>query len=78
LHHQEKPVSGWGLWIEEEFIIPWYAFVFFNCIPIVSAVVGVYFSTKYGLGWLAVGGYGVAASSFLLTQWIGKAKDSKR
>lgn len=73
-----KPVAGWGLWIEEEFIIPWYALVILNILPAIALSVGVFQSSKHGLTWFAVSAYGVALSAFVFMQWVAKAKDSKR
>lgn len=74
----KKPVDGWGLWIEEDFIIPWYTLVILNLVPFIALCVGAIESSKYGLTWLSVSAYGVSLSSFVFAQWIAKAKDSKR
>lgn len=73
-----KPVAGWGLWVEEEFIIPWYTLVLLNVLPTVTLFVGVFESSKHGLTWLALSAYGVTLSAFMFALWVAKAKDSKR
>ena len=73
-----KAVAGWGLWVEEEFIIPWYTLVLLNLLPIVTLFVGVFQSFKHGLTWLALSAYGVTLPAFVFAQWVAKAKDSKR
>src|SRR5205823_985674 len=65
----DRPVAGWGLWIEEEFIISWYVIVILNIIPAIALFVGVFQSSKHGLTWFAVSAYGVALSAFVFSQW---------
>jgi hypothetical protein len=72
-----KPVAGWGLWVEEEFIIPWYTLVLLNLLPFVTLLVGIFESSKHGVTWLALSAYGVTLSAFIFAQWVAKTKDSK-
>ncbi|KAF4993493.1 hypothetical protein F66182_16480 [Fusarium sp. NRRL 66182] len=52
-----KTICGWGLWIEEDFIIKWYFLFLINVPAIVLLCVGIYESTRHGLTLLAVDQY---------------------
>ncbi|KAH7128673.1 hypothetical protein B0J11DRAFT_525472 [Dendryphion nanum] len=73
-----KPVTGWGLWIEEDFIIPWVVLVIINLIPFSTLIVGLVETSKHGPTWIALSAYGVTLSTFLFSQWVVMMKDSKR
>lgn len=73
-----KTICGWGLWIEEDFIIKWYFLFLINVPAIVLLCVGIYESTRHGLTLLAVSSYGLSLTSYVFAQWVTLKKDSKR
>lgn len=73
-----RAVAGWGLWIQEDFVISWTALALINLVLAVSLAISVGLSVKRGMVWFTIAGYGISLASFILAQWVAKTKDSKR
>ncbi|OCL12109.1 hypothetical protein AOQ84DRAFT_421171 [Glonium stellatum] len=73
-----RVVVGWGLWIEEDFIIPGIALILINLVPVVFFAMSAALTVKHGIAWFVIAGYGVSFATFIFTQWIVKKKDSNR
>lgn len=71
---------GWALWVEEDFFIPWHFLALINLVTIGSFTCGVVLFSRHGNqagGW-AIASFLLSAVTFVFTQWVAKAKDSKR
>lgn len=71
---------GWALWVEEDFFIPWYFLALINLVTIGAFTFGFVYSILHGNqagGW-AIASFLLSAVTFVFTQWVAKAKDSKR
>lgn len=71
---------GWALWVEEDFFIPWYFLALINLVTIGTFTFGTVYSILQGNqagGW-AIASFILSAVTFVFTQWVAKAKDSKR
>jgi hypothetical protein len=71
------PPAGWGLWMEEDFIIPGRAVVLINIIPAAVLPIAVGLSIRHGLTWLSLATYAVGLTPLIFAQWITLTKDSK-
>jgi len=75
--HCNAPPAGWGLWVEEGFMMPGYLLVLVNLIPGIFLAIAVSLSIHHGLTWLSMASYALSVTTFVFSQWVLKAKDSR-
>lgn len=73
----KSPPAGWGLWIEEDFVIPWPFLVLINLVSAAFLAIAVGLSIRHGLTGFSVASFGVSLMALVLSQWIAITKDSK-
>jgi hypothetical protein len=70
---------GWGIWIDEDFYVPWYLLLISGVFSLGILIFAVLYTFEHGPsanGW-TIGGFMFAPLNMLLTIWVLKTKDSK-
>ncbi|KAH7095869.1 hypothetical protein FB567DRAFT_513615 [Paraphoma chrysanthemicola] len=75
----QSPPTGWGIWIEEDFVFPWYLPLLLMALVIGMLIFSAWYShtqSPKASAW-PIGGYVLAAVALPVTGWMTWAKDSK-
>ena len=73
------PPIGWAIWIEEDFVVPWFIPVTFFIIAIAVFVFALWYTAEQGPkanGW-TIGTGLLSILTFVFTAWVLRTKDSK-
>lgn len=70
---------GWGIWIDEDFSVPWYLLLISGALSFGIMIFAVFYTLDHGSsanGW-TIGGFMFGPLNMLLTIWVLKTKDSR-
>lgn len=74
-----KPIIGWGIWVDEDFAIPWYIPVFLTIVSTGVFVFAIRYTSENAPkanGW-TIGSFLLTPINLIFSAWVLRAKDSK-